>query len=540
MLPIAVMPAAALLLRLGAPDILSIPVMVAAGSAIFDNLPILFAIGIAIGMSDDHRGEAVLAAVVGYYVLLGSLSALLIQFGYAAGDELVSRLSTNILLGLIAGLVAIWTYNRFRQVRLPILFRFFSGRKLVPILTSFFGLLIAFVLFLLWPLLWNGLASFNQTILAWGALGTAVYGFLNRLLLPIGLHHVLNTYFWFGLGEYSNPLTSQMVTGDIPRFLNGDPTAGAYQVGFYPIMMGGLLGAALAIILAAKEGRRLKVAGLIGSAALVSFITGITEPLEFAFLFVAPTLYAIHALLTAVSSFVTNTMGLRHGFGFSAGLIDYFLNFGLAERPIELAVVTAIFFLAYFLIFFPIIKIFNLKTPGREEQAKLTAVGEEVLDAVSEGDDEGIIQARAIFDALGGKQNVIAVNRKRDGFYIAVHDSSLADEPVLIALGADTVMKPSRTAVHLTLAASEGLVVAQLAKILAAEETGLDPDIPTASIGRVTIADPFAEARVKMFIDALGGKGNITTVESTAVTRLRVSLVDPLLINEDALRAAGA
>ena len=470
MLPIAILPVAALLFRLGAPDILDIPFVMAAGSAIFDNLPILFAIGIAIGMSDDHRGEAVLAAVVGYYVLLASLTALLIQFGYAASDEIVSKLPANILLGLIAGIVAVWTYNRFRQVKLPTLFRFFSGRRLIPILTSLFGLLIALVLFILWPLLWNGLASFNQTILGWGVFGTAVYSFLNRLLLPIGLHHVLNTYFWFTLGEYSNPLTGQMVAGDIPRFLNGDPTAGVYQVGFYPVMMGGLLGAALAIILAAKEGRRLKIAGFIGSAAFVSLITGITEPLEFAFLFVAPYLYIIHALLTAVSSFITNAMGLRHGFAFSAGLIDYFLNFGLAERPIELLIVAAIFFLVYFLIFFIIIEIFNLKTPGREDQVGLSASSDEILESGSKGKDEGTI----------------------------------------------------------------------LAQLLAGEEPGLDSDVPMPFIGQVPTADPFAKPRVQMFIDALGGKRNITTVESTATTRLRVCLVDPSLIDEDALHTAGS
>ena len=309
LLPIAVMPVAALLFRLGAPDLLDIPFIMAAGAAIIDNLPILFAIGIAAGMSVDHRGEAVLAAVVGYYVLIGALSALLIQSGYAAGDEIVARIPANILFGLIAGLVAAGSYNKFYRTKLPNLFRFFSERRLVPILTPLFSLLIALALFLIWPLLWRGLSSLNQVILGWGAFGTAVFAFLNRLLLPLGLHHVLNSFFWYGLGEYSNPLTGQIVTGDIPRFLNGDPTAGAYQVGFYPIMMGGLLGAALAIVLAARDSQRARVAGLIFSAALVSLITGITEPIEFAFLFVAPYLFGLHALLTAVASFVTNSSG---------------------------------------------------------------------------------------------------------------------------------------------------------------------------------------------------------------------------------------
>lgn len=538
LIPIAVMPIAALLFRLGAPDILDIPYVSAAGAAIMDNLPILFAIGIAIGLSDDQRGEAVLAAVVCYFVLLGTFTTLLVQSGYAASDEIVSRLPSNIVLGLIAGLVAAWAYNRFRQVRLPLLLRFFSGRRLVPILTALFGMLIALVLFVIWPLLWDGLSWLNGYILGWGAFGTAVYAFLNRLLLPFGLHHVLNSYFWYDLGSYTNQLTGQVVSGDIPRFLNGDPTAGAYQVGFYPIMMGGLLGAALAIVLAAKEGRRLRIAGLIGSAALVSLVTGITEPLEFTFLFVAPLLYAVHILLTAIATFITNFMGLRHGFGFSAGLFDYFLNYDLAERPIDLAIVTVIFFFVYFLIFFLLIEIFKLKTPGRDEQQP--ADSKEILDALSAGDNMETIQARAIISALGGSENITSVRRDSEGIHIMVFDSSLAREAKLIAYGAETVDTSSDTAVGLTLSSGEGPIAAEMTRLLSGHRSGFDSDLPMAPAGPATVADPFTEARVKLFIDALGGAENIRAVDSAAATRLLVTLEDPLLIDEDALRAAGA
>ena len=207
MVPIAVMPAAALLLRLGAPDLLDIPFMAAAGSAIFDNLALLFAIGIAIGMSDDHRGEAVLAAVVGFLVLVAATQALLtgappLGAGYAADDDIVTKLSNNVLIGITAGLIAVWAYNRFRQVKLPAVLGFFSGRRLVPILTSLFVLIAAIILRFVWPPFWNGLESFNNVLLGWGAFGTAIYGLLNRALIPFGLHHVLNSFFWFGVGDF--------------------------------------------------------------------------------------------------------------------------------------------------------------------------------------------------------------------------------------------------------------------------------------------------------------------------------------------------
>ncbi len=538
LLPIAVMPIAALFFRLGAPDLLDIPFLMAAGAAVYDNLAILFAIGIAIGLSVDQRGEAVLAAVVGYYVMLAALSMLLIQNGYGADQEIVTRLSASVLLGLIAGLVSVVTYNRFYLVRLPSLLHFFSGRRLVPILTAIFGLLLGIALYVIWPLLWTGLDWFNAWIYSWGIWGTAFYGVLNRALLPFGLHHVLNTYFWYGIGDYINPLTGQLVNGDIPRFLNGDPSAGVYQVGFYPIMMGGLLGAALAMIVAAKDGRKLSTLGILGGAALVSLVTGITEPIEFAFLFLAPLLFGVHALLTGISFFVANAMGLRHGFAFSAGLIDYFLNYNLAERPQEVAILAAIFFLVYFLIFFLFIEIFNLKTVGRREPTQSEL--DQMIESVSEDERGGAVHTRAIMASLGGIDNVTAVRIEDDGLHISVHDSSLAIESALITLGATTVVKPSSSEIELTFAEDEDLVAVEMARLLVDEDAELDSDIVQDVEEPVIVTDPFTETRVKMFVDALGGPGNIDSVEATAATRLRVTLDDPLLVDEEALRAAGA
>ena len=233
-------------------------------------------------------------------------------------------------------------------------------------------------------------------------------------------------------------------------------------------------------------------------------------------------------------------LGLRHGFAFSAGLIDYFLNYDLAERPLDLAIVTAIFFLVYFLIFYLVIEIFNLRTPGRGGHIRLESSAEAILEAAAEGDDPAAVRARAVLTALGGEENVAAVTRDRDGLHFTVFSSALANESELITIGADSVAITSGKEISLTLAEDEGRVAAEIAQLLSGEEAGPDSDTPMAPASPATVADPFTEARVKMFIDALGGAGNITAVESTAATRLRVIVNDPLLIDEEALRAAGS
>jgi PTS system N-acetylglucosamine-specific IIC component len=588
MVPIAVMPAAALLLRLGAPDLLNIPFMSAAGAAVFDNLAILFAAGIAIGMSDDHRGEAVLAAIVGFYVLIAATQSLLtaappLGAGYAADDALVTQLANNVLIGILAGLVAVWTYNRFRKAQLPAVLGFFSGRRLTPILTSLFVLILAVILRFAWPPLWNGISSFNSTILDLGAVGTGIFGFMNRALLPLGLHHVLNAFFWFGLGEYV-AANGAVVSGDIPRFLSGDPTAGAYQVGFYPIMMFGLMGAALAMIVLAKSDRRKATAGLLGGAALVSFVTGITEPLEFSFMFVAPVLYFVHALFTALSSYLTNFMGLRHGFGFSAGLIDYLLNFGLAEGPLELAAVGGGFFLLYFVVFYGLIRAFNLKTPGREAVEDLALTDDDlegVMDGISDQVDTRQAQARGIVAALGGPANLVAVDNCATRLRLTVRDADMVNEKALKALGAKGVVKPSSKAVQVIMGVDAEFVAdavhevldsgpssssdaqwplpdtavrtptptpevapappAAAAPVVAASSVAPEVPVVTPPIRRKSVVeDPAVAASVNLMISALGGADNIIDAGAAATTRLRVVVADITEVNEDALRAAGA
>ena len=560
MIPIAVMPAAALLNRLGAEDVLNIPFIQAAGSEIFVYLALLFAVGIAIGMSDDHRGEAVLAAVVGYFVLIKATSVLLttefpgiplIGEAYPADADIITQLPNNVLIGILAGLLSVWTYNKFHKTKLPPALGFFSGRRLTPILTSVFVLGLAIVLRVVWPPIWDGLNRFNQVILDLGAVGTAIFGILNRALLPLGLHHVLNAFFWFNLGQYTLP-DGTVVTGDIPRFLAGDPTAGVYQVGFYPIMMFGLVGAAVAMILAAKPERRKATMGLLGGAALVSFVTGITEPLEFSFLFLAPPLYIAHALLTGLANYVTNYMGLLHGFGFSAGLIDYILNFGLATRPIALAGVGVVFFFLYWAVFAVMIKMFNLVTPGREEEPELDEAyeeGEAVLEGVEVGDDEYAQKAVGIYHALGGAENLVAVDNCATRLRLTVNDSSLVNDAQLKRYGAKGVVKPSKNAVQVIMGVDVEFVADALKKIQAsAPKTkavaapAVAPAAPApaaAPAGPSMDADKLTAVATKV-IDALGGAANITSVEPIAMTRLKVTVADDAKVDEAALRAAGA
>jgi PTS system N-acetylglucosamine-specific IIC component len=557
LIPIAIMPVAAILMRLGAPDLLNIPFMAAAGSAIFDNLALLFAAGIAIGMSDDHRGEAVLAAVTGFLVLISATQALLtssppLGAGYAADDSLVKGLSNSVAVGLIAGLIAVWTYNRFRRVRLPSVLAFFSGRRLVPILTIFFVLAAALLLRFLWPPLWIGLESLNGIILGWGAYGTAVFGLLNRALLPLGLHHVLDTYFWFSVGQYTTA-GGEVVTGDIPRFLSGDPTAGVYQVGFYPIMMFGLLGAALAIILSARKSQRAKILGLIGGAALISLVTGITEPLEFSFLFAAPLLYAVHVLLTAVSMLVTNLMGLRHGFGFSAGLIDYLVNFYLAERPLDLLIVGGVFFVIYFLLFYILIRVFKLKTPGREAAREITAMDmEAVMLGISDADDELAALAKGYIYGLGGADNIVAVDNCATSLRLQVQDSRRVDDGYLKVLGARDVIMVAQTAVQIVVGVEAEFIANAIRDVLrsgsavpAGGAAALQPRPTILSRSRVmaakpsTYQDPAIAAAANLIIKALGGADNIVDLHETAMTRIRVVVEDPQRVDQEALRAAG-
>jgi N-acetylglucosamine PTS system EIICBA or EIICB component len=435
MLPVAVLPAVGLLLRFGQPDLLDIPFIAATGSAVLDNLPILFAIGVAIGLAKENHGAAGLSGYIAHEII-------------TKGAQAINEdINMSVLGGIIAGILAAWLYNRFHTIKLPDYLGFFGGRRFVPIVTAGAAIVLAFIFGYVWPFIQTGIDVLGHGLTGIGALGAAIYGVLNRLLIPLGLHHVINSYIWFVFGEYEGK------TGDLHRFFAGDPTAGEFMAGFFPVFMFGLPAAALAMTLAAKKERRPAVAGFMLSAGLTAFLTGITEPLEYSFMFLAPVLYVLHALLTAISMAVVYALDIRHGFFFSAGAIDYFLNMGLAEKGWWLIPIGAVFFVLYFLVFYFSIRLFNIQTMGREPEGEASQSGgfsvfdEYQLASKTEGDAEQKTesdlseQARQYLSAMGGKKNILEVEGCITRLRLRVRDTNRLDEEELKRLGAAGVIK---------------------------------------------------------------------------------------------------
>ncbi|MDX8365971.1 N-acetylglucosamine-specific PTS transporter subunit IIBC [Cytobacillus sp. IB215665] len=444
MLPIAVLPAASLLLRFGAPDILDIPFISAAGGALFNNLALIFAIGIAIGFSKDKHGVAALAGAIGYFVLTDAMQAI---------NE---DINMGVLGGILAGIISGQLYNRYNDVKLPEWLAFFGGRRFVPIVTSIVMLAIAFPLGFIWPPIQEVINGVGEWIISAGAAGVGVFGFLNRLLIPLGLHHVLNSIVWFVFGEYGG------VTGDLNRFFAGDPTAGQFMTGFFPIMMFGLPAACLAMIAAAKPERRKQVSGALIGIALTSFLTGITEPIEFTFMFIAPLLYVVHALLTASSMIVTNLLGIHDGFGFSAGVTDYLLNFGIAQKPLLLLGIGLIYGVIYFVVFYFMIKAMNIKTPGREDEEDTV----EEDDANSNTGDKFTMMAENFLQDLGGKDNLKRIDNCTTRLRLEVKDISNVNEASLKKHGAHGVIKVDKTHVQVIVGTSVEFVADALKRMV--------------------------------------------------------------------------
>jgi PTS system N-acetylglucosamine-specific IIC component len=386
MLPIAALPAAGLLLRLGQPDLLGkvswlsdvAAVFAGAGGAIFDNLPLIFAVGIAIGWAKKADGSTALAAVVGYVVLEGVFKAMSpIILGAAAEGEEQDLINFGVLGGIVTGLVAAMLWQRFYRIKLPTYLAFFGGRRFVPIITAVTMMVVGVLLSLVYSAFNTGLTNLGEAVDSNTVVGGGIFGVVNRLLIPLGLHHIINSVVWFVLGDYNG------ATGDLNRFFEGDPTAGTFMTGFFPIMMFALPAAAIAIWHEAKPEQRKIVGGIMLSTALTAFLTGITEPLEFSFLFVAWPLYVVHAVLTGTSLALTNALGIHDGFTFSAGGIDYLLNFGQATKPLLIIPIGLAYAVVYYLLFRFVIRKWNLKTPGREEDA----------EAVVGSTDEGVAPA---------------------------------------------------------------------------------------------------------------------------------------------------
>ncbi|WP_343647614.1 N-acetylglucosamine-specific PTS transporter subunit IIBC [Enterobacter sp.] len=462
MVPVATLPAAAILMGVGywidpigwGGDNALAAFFIKSGSAIIDNMSVLFAIGVAYGMSKDKDGAAALTGFVGFLVLTTLCSpAAVAMIQKIPADQVPAAFGkiSNQFVGILVGIISAELYNRFSSVELPKALSFFSGRRLVPILTSFVMILVAFILMYIWPVIFDGLVNFGEHIQKLGSVGAGVYAFFNRLLIPVGLHHALNSVFWFDVAGIN----------DIPNFLGGAQSieagkavvgiTGRYQAGFFPIMMFGLPGAALAIYHCARPENKAKVLGIMMAGAFAAFFTGITEPLEFSFMFVAPVLYVIHAVLTGISVFIAASMQWIAGFGFSAGLVDMVLSSRnpLATHWWMLIPQGLVFFVIYYVVFRFTITKFNLMTPGRElAVAGSEADGQDVnVSGAQDQDVSGL--ARQYIAAVGGSDNLTGIDACITRLRLNVKDSSLVNEALAKRLGASGVIRLNKTSVQI-------------------------------------------------------------------------------------------
>ncbi|NYD91332.1 N-acetylglucosamine-specific PTS transporter subunit IIBC [Sphingomonas melonis] len=530
MLPIAVMPIAGLMLRLGQPDLLDIAFLSAAGDAMFSNLGLLFAVGVATGFARDGNGAAAMAGVVCYLVSVNAAQTFLIvpaatlanvpaalAAGVSAAWKTAAIDRLEVPIGIVSGLVGGGFYNRFATFKLPDYLAFFGGRRFVPIIAGIAGLVIALVLGLSYGTINAGMDALSNGVVAAGGFGLFAFGLLNRLLLVTGLHHILNNVAYFVVGDY------QGKTGDLTRFFAGDPTAGGFMSGFFPVMMFGLPAACLAMYHATAPDRRKEVGGMLFSLALTSFLTGVTEPIEFSFMFLAPVLYVIHALLSGLAEAIMNALGVKLGYGFSAGLFDYVLNYGKATRPLMLLPVGAAYALIYYTLFRWAIVRFNLPTPGREAPEATPAGPAVAADA----------KAAAFVAALGGAANLRGIDACATRLRLAVADAQAIDEPRLRQLGARGVLRPSATAVQVIVGGiADGLAMEMRAALDAGDAGGpaASPAATAAPVEAAPVALPAA------LIAALGGDGNVGAV-SRHGGRLRIVVADRARVDDAALGA---
>ena len=535
MLPIAVLPIAGLLLRLGQPDLLDSASVAAAGEAIFSNLGLLFAIGVAVGLARENHGAAGLASVVAYLVATKG-AEVLIAVPVAAVADVSGRArelavaaykahelaKLSVPVGILSGLTAGALYNRFYNIKLPSYLAFFGGRRFVPIASGFAGLVLAGAFGTQWQHLEQGMDALSRSVLHAGALGLFAYGVLNRVLIVTGLHHIINNIAWFLLGDYHG------VTGDLKRFFAGDPSAGAFMSGFFPVMMFGLPAACLAMYHSALPERRRAVSGLLASIALTSILTGVTEPIEFTFIFLAPVLYAVHALLTGVAFIIMNALQVRLGFGFSAGLFDYVLNFSRATRPLWLLPVGALYFALYYGLFRLVIVRLDLKTPGRDALESAAAA----LPALP------LERARAWISALGGAANLVSVDACTTRLRLLVANQAAVDEGALKQLGVRGVVRPSANTLQVVIGTLADQVAGEIRSALhGSASSAAVPGSAAAALAKPA-PDTVAAADAEALLAALGGRANVRAVEAAA-SRLRVSVSDAALIDRDAIRGLG-
>ncbi len=535
MLPIAVLPVAALLLRLGQPDLLGLDFVSAAGNAMFANLGLLFAIGVATGFAKDGNGAAPLAGVVCFLVASEGAKALL-----AVPADVVAGVAKTALpavtaawrsaqvdhvavpLGIVSGIIGGIGYNRFSTVKPPEYLAFFGGRRFVPIISGVAGVALA-------GLLGASLASINaganaasEAALASGGIGLFIFGTLNRLLLVTGLHHILNNIAWFVLGDYHG------TTGDLRRFFAGDPTAGAFMSGFFPVMMFGLPAACLAMYHTARPERRKATGGMLLSLAATSFLTGVTEPIEFSFMFLAPVLYAFHAVLTGVAMALMAALGVHMGFGFSAGLLDYVLNFSKAQKPLLLIPVGLVYASVYYGVFRWAILRFDLTTPGRDDVPMATS-GAPVLAGE---------RGQAFVAALGGAANLVEVGACTTRLRLVVDDQASIDEAALRGLGAKGLIRPSPRALQVVLGPQADQVAVEIRAAMGAPM----PSAAPATAAPVAEAGSFASAidPASVPADLAQALGGVAALAQARSVHGRLLLPAGTVVDESALAALGA
>jgi PTS system N-acetylglucosamine-specific IIC component len=506
MLPIAVLPIAGLLLRLGQPDLLNWIAMAAAGKAVFSNLGLLFAVGVGVGLARENHGAAGLAALVGYVVTMRAAETLL-----NAPPDSLSKFS--IPVGLLSGIIAGVAYNRYSNITLPSYLSFFGGRRFIPIVSGVSGLVLGVVIGYAWPFIERGMDSASHAILGAGSIGLFAYGVLNRILIVTGLHHILNNFAWFILGDYHG------ATGDLNRFFAGDPSAGAFMSGFFPVMMFGLPGACLAMYHTARPERRAGVAGLLLSLGLTSFLTGVTEPVEFTFMFLAPVLYALHAVATGLAMVLMNAFGVHLGFSFSAGLFDYVLNFTHAQRPLLLIPIGIAYFALYYVVFRVCIVRFNLSTPGREADDTLAQASSAPAPIGTRG--------RSFVDALGGAANLTEVTACTTRLRLSLVDNHAVDEPALARLGSRGLLRSAQTGLQVVLGPIADQVAGEIRDAMRLGASRQDAERDARGV-------PDAPA----MLAALGGRRNVERIECHA-GRVLLRIADPKVVDEPALRTLG-
>ena len=445
MLPIAVLPIAGLLLRLGQGDMLNIAFVAAAGDAVFNNLPVIFALGVSIGFAKESHGAAALSSFVGYVVM------------NAAMKSFESDLDMGVLGGVIIGASAGGFYNRFKDISLPSYLAFFGGRRFVPIVTGLTAVIYGLFFALVWPPLGKAIGDFGNWVVNSGDIGLFSWGVANRLLLPLGLHHILNTLVYFQFGDYSviEAGVTTVKNGDLWRFFAGDPTAGSFMAGFFPVMMFGLPAAALAMISEAHKAERKATTGILMSAALTSFLTGITEPVEFAFMFLAFPLYILHAVLSGISMIIMHALDVRIGYMFSAGLFDYILNFRIGHNAWLIIPVGLVYGVVYFIVFKFAIRRWNLKTPGREEAADVPGDGPGVSAEIT-------TRGALYLQALGGAENIRTIEACATRLRVEVNDNTGADEVALRGAGARAVVNNIKGSVQVIVGPEAELIADEI------------------------------------------------------------------------------